>query len=765
MKDNTKILEDISTLTQICHSNSDGPTLIIEENEIKNKLIEYDEEIREIKATEADDSYDTSAEMADRNIEIITKKVIQSTNNELKNKRSEMEELKEKEQEYSNTLHGLKRTKTSYEKYIASLKERLTASAENAISDRYNNAISSTEMKIIKQEERIREVEEKYQVIQEEIEALHQEIVSLETRLESKKSLLAEAQDNLQNKDLYVDKAKKEKAARRINEIEIKKSELNSRLEDIYKDPKYLEMKIKEILAEEMDNFEARNYIIELLTIASKVPYSDQYVDKKMEEALLEATQQRDAFAAEIDNKTYDIMDTVSPEQIRVDFLNNRISYWQMEIKKLEEKVSSIDKDETFHYAEKASELDELISKLKDETKEFKERYQKESDSNLSIKAILKIAYEEKKADLEAAEEIASKFRKNEAEDVEEAGRIVKQDIEKLNVKASEAEEEIYQIKARLDSRKSGNKDLGAKNKDREKLEQLAQVVIDIKHRRQFADRTFDIAKRLELNLGMKLVNAIYSEEEQERLSKEVMVPFEEEITQDNVVTNTNENKENEEVTNNQIVDNNSMNIETANIQTENESHAEDVESAPEIPVAEEAPDISVEEAINEIPTEPVIENVLENNVERSEGVKDVSSNALPIEEVQEEQTPTVQIEETNQVVENPTISNIEIPNTNEQATLPTDDNQSISQGVNNIQEENMVSEEIPTDNTEESIAQPMPQLPDLPSDDASSIPVIPVAEPSIDDNDSFNNTDLTSPSQEPSMPSIDIESEENEPA
>ena len=34
-----------------------------------------------------------------------------------------------------------------------------------------------------------------------------------------------------------------------------------------------------------------------------------------------------------------------------------------------------------------------------------------------------------------------------------------------------------------------------------------------------------------------------------------------------------------------------------------------------------------------------------------------------------------------------------------------------------------------------------------------------------IVDNDSFNNTDLTSPSQEPSIPSIDIESEENEPA
>ena len=125
----------------------------------------------------------------------------------------------------------------------------------------------------------------------------------------------------------------------------------------------------------------------------------------------------------------------------------------------------------------------------------------------------MKITYEEKKADLAAAEEISSKFRKNEAEDVEEAGRIVKQDIEELNKKVAEAEDEIYQIKARLDNRKSGNKDISAKNKDREHLEELAQKVIDNKHRRQFADRTFDIAKRLEANLGIKLVDAVYSEE------------------------------------------------------------------------------------------------------------------------------------------------------------------------------------------------------------------------------------------------------------
>ena len=76
MKDNSKILEDISTLTQICHSNSDGPTLKIEENEIKHKITEYEQEIQEIKTIDVEDSYDTSAEMADRNIEIISKKLV-----------------------------------------------------------------------------------------------------------------------------------------------------------------------------------------------------------------------------------------------------------------------------------------------------------------------------------------------------------------------------------------------------------------------------------------------------------------------------------------------------------------------------------------------------------------------------------------------------------------------------------------------------------------------------------------------------------------
>ena len=539
MKDKTVILEDISTLTKICNSKSDGPTLKIEENEIKHKISEYEQEIQDIKTIDVEDSYDTSAEMADRNIEIISKKIIQATSGEIKNKTVELDELKEKEKELSDALNSLKRTKLSYEKYISSLRERLTSSSMDEIAERYNNLISQTESKIVKQDERIAEADGKYQTLQSKINSLTSELTKLEEKLETKKTLLAEAQSNLPNREVYVDKVKKEKSEKRIAELEKKIEELKNRLEDIYKDPKYLELKIKEIILSKKDNFEARNYLIELVNTASKVPYMDVYVSQDLENKLAAAIKERNDFASFIDKKTYDIMESLNPEQIRIDFLNTRIAYWQNELNKLQEKVSNIDKDANFHYGEKQAQIEELINKLKEETKEFKESYEKESDTNLSNKAILKLTYEEKKADLDAAEEIASKFRKNEAEDAEEAGRIIKQEIARLDSKIKDAEDEIYQIKERLTNRKAGMKDLGAKNRDREKLSELAQVVIDIKHRRLFKDRTFDIAKRLEENLNIKLIDAVYTPEQKSIIEREpvptepVPVVEEQEVVQD----------------------------------------------------------------------------------------------------------------------------------------------------------------------------------------------------------------------------------------
>ncbi len=630
MKDNTAILEDISTLTKICNSKSDGPTLKIEENEIKHKISEYEQEIQDIKTIDVEDSYDTSAEMADRNIEIISKKIIQATTGEIKNKTIELDELKEKEKELSDNLNSLKRTKLSYEKYISSLKERLTSSSVDEVADRYNNLISETESKMVKQDERIAEADEKYQSLQSNINTLTSELTKLEEKLETKKSLLAEAQTNLENKEVYVDKVKKEKSEKRIVELEKKIEELNNRLEAISKDPKYLELKIREILTSGKDNFEARNYLIELINTASKVPYMDVYVDQSLEDKLTAATKERDDFASFIDKKTYDIMESLNPEQIRIDFLNTRIAYWQNELNKLQDTVTNIDKDANFHYGEKQAQIEELLNKLKEETKEFKESYEKESDSNLSNKAILKLTYEEKKADLDAAEEIASKFRKNEAEDAEEAGRIIKQDITRLSTKIKEAEDEIYQIKERLTNRKAGMKDLGAKNRDRERLSELAQVVIDIKHRRLFKDRTFDIAKRLEESLNIKLVDAVYTPEEKSNIERE-QIPTEPIVVAEEQSVETQEPIEEQVVVNEEqpaiaIAEPSSddnYSFDTQDMQPQEEEPVDSMQETTEINFEDSFP------SVVEVEEQPAEENNLANAIPEGDPVVDIDPNLV----------------------------------------------------------------------------------------------------------------------------------------
>ena len=374
-----------------------------------------------------------------------------------------------------------------------------------------------------------------------------------------------------------------------------------------------------------------------------------------------------------------------------------------------------------------------MISKLKDETKEFKTRYQKESDSNLSNKAILKLTYEEKKADLAAAEEIASKFRKNEAEDVEDAGKIVKQDIEELNKRIKEAEDEINQIKDRLNNRKSGNKDLSAKNKDREKLEELAQVVIDIKHRRQFADRTFDIAKRLEFNLGMKLIDAVYTKEEQEKLSAEVMVPIEEEKKEEPVVMETVEQPEKEVSQIEKEV------VEQAQEITEPVESKEEVQGQETTEIIEPKEEVQEETAAKDI-NDSIQEEKDEEVKTASEEITTADSiaEAIPAVESVEEAISEPEEEQSIDVPEN-TASSID---QNEQPVeysipeLTPSIEETFPLSDANDSEEPAVDIEIQAaDDNEE-----LPPLPDISSDDTTSIPVIPVAEPSIDDNYEVNS-------------------------
>lgn len=522
MGDKIKILEDISTLARMCRSKSDGASLKIEEDEINSKIADLQNEITDLKISSEEDNYDTSAEMADRNIEIISKKIIQNVKNECKVKSNELSKLKIQEEDLSSNLNNLKRTRKSYEKYIASMQDRISTSTDNEVISRYSSLITTTEEKVKKLDETIAQSTAEYSKVQNRIEKLSTDIAKFEKTIARKQEQLNEAQKNLENKDVYIDKTKKQKTDKKVKELEDRISKHQERLEQIHEDPKYLEIKIRDVLSDNEDIFNARSYIIKLLSKSAKQPYMNIDADNALEEELLRATQARDSFANEIDQKTYDVMDTVNPEQIRIEYLNNRINNWNNDLKNLELQAATIDRDEQYHYEDKADTLDKLIETMRNELKDYKKAYNDEPEANLSAKATLKVALEEKKSDLLAAQEIASKFRKDEATDIAKASHINKVEIEEIKQNIKNAQKEIEAIHQRLMSKKTGMKDIGSQNRDKEKLKELAKVVIDIKHRRQFSEKPIDIAARLEKELGMEVVEAAFniSKKNQQRVDK-----------------------------------------------------------------------------------------------------------------------------------------------------------------------------------------------------------------------------------------------------
>ncbi len=509
MGDKLKVFWNLDVLVKMCRSKSDGPSLRIEEEEIEEKIKTYALEIEDIKSLSEEDNYDTSAEMADRNIEIITKRQLQILKNDLKEKNKELTKLKETETTLYERTSLLRDNKSSQEKYIISMQERISETIESEIIDRYNALIAETSEKIAAINEDLSEQSKSYENVQEEIIEATEQIAALEDRINKKKRLLEETQANLENKENYIDKSKKEKNNKRIVDLESKIEKLNNRINEIKNDPKYIETKIKDVINNKEDINNARDYLLQLINQVIKINYINVPADNALEEELLRATQARDSFANEIDQKSYNILEANTPEKVRIEFLSERIEKWQQELEELKAKISLVDKDQQFSYEDKNQVLAEMINTMKNDLKEFQRAYDEAPDINIGAKASLKAALDEKKEDIAEAEKIATAFKNDEAEDIAAATRTIKYECENLNNHILNAQSEIKNIKNRLTSKKTGLIDITSRNKDKDILKELAQTVIDIKHRRQFPETPLEIVQRLEEELGITLTDGI----------------------------------------------------------------------------------------------------------------------------------------------------------------------------------------------------------------------------------------------------------------
>ena len=507
MNDNkVKIFEYLDTLVKMSRSKGNGASLIIEEEEIAETIKEYDLEIEEINNSISLECYDASAEMADRNIEIITKKLIQQLKGKIKDLQKELDDLKKREEDYNAQLSILRKNKKSHEEYIESLKTRNENADNEKIADKYQKSIDTTSEKITKVSQELENKNLEYKMLQDRLEEAAKEINNLNENLKEKENLLAETQANLKNKDSYLDQSKVSKLKAKIEELEIKKKKLNARVEEIHENTQYLVAKIKEDINSDKDVEEYVSQIIELINKAHQVPYMNVEANKRLEEELLKATQARDSFALEIDQKNYSLLETLNPGKIRIDYLKDRIEKWNVEREEIKDKVFAIDNDQKYNYQDKYVKLNEILETMKKELSEFEKAYENNDEINLTSKSNLKLSIEEKKREIFEAEKILSQFRHDESEDILFANHLYTHKISELDNKIKAAEKEIDEIKDNMISRKSGLIDITTQNRDKDKLKELAVKVIDIKHRRQFADKPIDIARELEQLLEIEII-------------------------------------------------------------------------------------------------------------------------------------------------------------------------------------------------------------------------------------------------------------------
>ena len=505
MDNKLKIFWNLDILVKMCRSKNDGPSLRVEEKEILENIENYKYEIEDIKSQNEDEIYDTSAEMADRNIEIITKKQLTKLRKNLKEKNKELDLLKEKEKSLYEKASLLRENKIGNEKYLANMQDRINNITNEETLNRYNSLISEATNKIEQISETLDGENQAYEELQNKIVQLSNEIAEIEDDISKKKKLLSETQASLENKDNYVDTTKRDKNNKRISDLQDKIEKATNRLEEIKKDPKYIETKIKDIINNKEDINQAKDYLAQLIDIVINVPYINVPTDNNLEAELLRATRARDTFANEIDRKSYNILEADTPEKIRTDYLNERIENWNKELEALNNKINTIDSDKQYAYQIKDTLLSQMLTNKENELLEYQKAYDETPDTNVGEKASIRVSIEDKQNDIVEAKKIINAFKNDEANDIAEATKLLNNDIVAINNKIIKAQEEIDDIKNRLLSKKTGILDISSKNKDKDTLKELAQIVIDIKHRRQFPDTPLDVIKRLEKLIGLNL--------------------------------------------------------------------------------------------------------------------------------------------------------------------------------------------------------------------------------------------------------------------
>ena len=511
MDDKTLFFQDISTLVKMCNVKSEGSFLKFEYDELFSKYNDIEEEIDDIKKSISEDCYDTSAEMADRNIEIILKKIINNLNILIREKKESLEAFTKKSDDLKEEIVLLEEKIASEQNYLSKMQKFSSVSSKVEILDsNLSDNVYAINKDLIVLEKELKEKKKSFLSIQVSIRELSDDLNALALDLKNKKGQLIESRNNLKNKEAYIDFDKRSRNRKKIANLTSQKEEISNKMSMIVNNPAYIEYQIKECVKK---NLFGSNQLVLLLKRLIKnallYPFMSLDLDNALESKLLRATQARDTFADIIEKKSYSVFDALTPESIRICYLNNEIEQWEKDKENLLDRIKS--GNENAKISRKfVNDLNDIIFRLKKEIREYNELINDDlEDANSKINSMNKANLELRQKDLKNAEDFLIKFYESEARNFDELEKDLNTNYKAIQSKIDVANEEIEKIKYETLSNKDSAINLIEYNNDKKTLSKLADIVVKIKHRQQFIDSPFTIARRLEALLETRLLDDI----------------------------------------------------------------------------------------------------------------------------------------------------------------------------------------------------------------------------------------------------------------
>ena len=497
-----EIIDKINLLVSMSGTSNNYETLQEELLLLEKKIEIQKDKVRTLKKSVSENTYmKASDRIIDENIKIGIENRLQSCQDDLDSLKEQLTHLLTDEKKGHDEISLLEEEQAHLRSFLEALelKMKTIGSKDKNIFARYETMIDDTTKELKKLEKQLKEKGKEYQDICDQLEKLGSRREDIENKIAKEKMQLEEINALLANPNSYIDQKTKREDEKRIDQMMDELETMERRKLEIITDPSYIAYDAINLIMEE-DFASALSKIKELVTIVKSKPFME-YDSTELEELLESKTNERDALAAQVENKAY-VDGELTIKETRMNFLKEQRQDIEQMIQELQKKIETID-------TVKVAKLSEYVSDAKKSREALRKEildYQNVVVSNKEFKtpkkeASLRAFLKQKQEELAHLEEYVFAFEKDLENLVIESKELEEIELGKLQKKLQLIHEEEKKIqKDRFFS--SSAKNILAIEKDKEEVKKLNDEVKDILNRKHYTQKPEQIYDEIELLLG-----------------------------------------------------------------------------------------------------------------------------------------------------------------------------------------------------------------------------------------------------------------------